>query len=81
MKLEVKLFARAQNIAGADVVTLDVPDDARVGDLRIVLAKQYPALESLIPHLLIAVGNDYADDAASLDGVADVACFPPVSGG
>jgi molybdopterin converting factor subunit 1 len=81
MKLEVKLFARARDIAGADVVTLDVPDDARVGDLRIVLANQYPALESLIPHLLIAVGNDYADDAALLDGVADVACFPPVSGG
>jgi len=81
MKLEVKLFARARDIAGADTVELDIPNDARVADLRTVLAERYPALESLIPHLLIAVENDYADDSTPLDGTADVACFPPVSGG
>jgi sulfur-carrier protein len=81
MKIEVRLFARARDAAGADRVTVDLPAEARVGDLRTALATRFPKLAPLAPSLLVAVGNDYAKDQAILAGDSEIACFPPVSGG
>lgn len=81
MRLSVKLFARARDLAGASQIELEVPDQATVGDLRLALTRNFPALAPLSPILLIAVGTDYADDEMRLPPAADVACFPPVSGG
>ncbi len=81
MKFEVRLFARARDAAGADRVFLDLPETSRVSDLRTALVSQCPALAPLASRLLVAVGNDYADEETVLDPRAEVACFPPVSGG
>ncbi len=81
MKLEVRLFARARDAAGAERVTVDLPAEARVGDLRAALAAEYPRLAPLAPSLLVAVGNEYAGDQAVLGEDFEIACFPPVSGG
>ncbi len=81
MKLDVRLFARARDAAGAECVTVDLPADARVADLRAALAEQSPNLRPLVASLLVAVGTDYAGDGMRLFPQADVACFPPVSGG
>ena len=81
MNVEVKLFARARDVAGAETVTLVVPDSATVADLRAALALKFPEMESLAPNLLVAVGNEYADDQTTLDASKEIACFPPVSGG
>jgi molybdopterin converting factor subunit 1 len=81
MKVEVKLFARARDVAGADTVSVEVPDSAKVADLRAALALMFPELEPLVPNLLVAVDNQYADDETTLDDSTEIACFPPVSGG
>lgn len=81
MKLVVKLFARAKDLAGSDRVTIELPDGATVGDVRTALTAAYPALSPLTSSLLIAVGTDYAQDEQVVSENADVACFPPVSGG
>jgi len=81
MKLDVKLFARAKQIAGSDSVCLELPESARVADIRTALAERFPEMASLVPSLLMAVGTDYADDSMPLDDASEVACFPPVSGG
>ncbi|HXY33932.1 MAG TPA: MoaD/ThiS family protein [Planctomycetaceae bacterium] len=81
MRLDVRLFARAKDAAGAERVTVELPAGARVADLRAALADQSPNLRPLVPCLLVAVGNDYADDGALLSPQSEIACFPPVSGG
>lgn len=81
MKLEVKLFARARDLAGAESVTVELPETASVADLRLALGKQCPALRPLISSLLVAVGTDYAEENTPLEPSAEIACFPPVSGG
>ena len=81
MKVQVRLFARARDLAGNERIDVELPDRASVADLRKALAAQCPSLRSLVPSLLVAIGNEYADDAALLDGSAEIACFPPVSGG
>ena len=81
MKVEVRLFARAKDAAGAERVTVELPPSARVGDLRAALAAEFPRLAPLAPSLLVAVGNDYAADQSVLGEQSEIACFPPVSGG
>jgi sulfur-carrier protein len=81
MKLSVKLFARARDLAGTGTVSLELPDDCRVADMKQTLAACCPDLKPLLPNLLIAVGNEYANDDMSLNSTSEVACFPPVSGG
>ena len=81
MKLSVKLFARAKDLAGAGQVAIELTEPATVGAVRTALTNAYPALAPIASSLLIAVGNDYASDQQALTAASDVACFPPVSGG
>jgi molybdopterin synthase sulfur carrier subunit len=81
MKFDVRLFARARDLAGAERVSVELPEPCTVADLRAQLASQYPRLAPLTPALLIAIGTDYATNETVLPPDADVACFPPVSGG
>ncbi|MFN0055157.1 MAG: MoaD/ThiS family protein [Planctomycetales bacterium] len=81
MNVQVQLFARARDLAGSGCVSLELPDPARVGDLRAALAARIPQLDRLVSSLLVAVGNEYASDDFPLAAGAEVACFPPVSGG
>ena len=81
MKLAVQLFARARDLAGRELVDLELAEGACVADVRTALANQVPQLLPLAQRLLIAVGTDYADDHVTLDANDSIACFPPVSGG
>ncbi|WP_339907293.1 MoaD/ThiS family protein [Symmachiella dynata] len=81
MKLDVRLFAQARDLAGAEHVSVELPDSSTVATLREALAAQFPQLAPLSPNLLIAIGTDYASSETILSPEADIACFPPVSGG
>jgi len=79
--VHVRLFARAKDLAGADSVAVELPAEARVGDLRRRMAQLYPALAGLLQRSALAVNNEFADDAQLLSGTAEIALLPPVSGG
>lgn len=81
MKVSVKLFAWARDLAGMDCVEVEVPSRGRVADLREALGEQLPELRPILANLLVAVGTDYATDETPLGSSGEVACFPPVSGG
>ncbi|MBI5760407.1 MAG: MoaD/ThiS family protein [Planctomycetales bacterium] len=81
MRIAVQLFAKARDLAGASRVELNLPDAARVADVRVALRQRFPQMEPLISSLLVSVGTEYANDQTPLRVGADVACFPPVSGG
>jgi molybdopterin converting factor small subunit len=81
MKLEIKMFARARDLAGAETVEIDLPEQARVSDLRAALGETMPQLRPLLPSLHVAMGTDYATDDTPIDASLEIACFPPVSGG
>jgi molybdopterin converting factor subunit 1 len=79
--LQVRLFARARDLAGADALAVTLPDGATVGDLRRRLATDHPALAGLLGRSAFAVDDEFADDALTLPTQAEVALLPPVSGG
>lgn len=81
MKLNVKLFAVARQLAGSDELGVDLPEGSTVGDLRDRLALEHPDLAPLLPHVLFAVGSEYVTDTKPLAEAMELACIPPVSGG
>ncbi len=81
MKVRVKLFAVAKELAGCDELTLDLPTGATVSDLRAAVAATSPALARIIPHALWAVGAAYASNDTPVNEQSEVALIPPVSGG
>ena len=81
MKITVLLFAAAREIAGAESVELDLPENASVAHARDALLLSLPELAVRRDTLLWAVNNEYAADNRVLHSTDVVACFPPVSGG
>jgi molybdopterin converting factor subunit 1 len=81
MRVQVKLFARARELAGAPSVEIELPDGATVAQLKAELLERSPGLRPLAASLLVAVGSEYASESAEIPPDAEVACFPPVSGG
>lgn len=81
MRVDVRLFARAREIAGAERLQVELPESARIADVRAALGEQVPALRPLLPALLAAVGTEYAGDQTPINPAAEIAFFPPVSGG
>jgi molybdopterin converting factor subunit 1 len=81
LTVRLKLFAAARDLAGRDVLELELPDDATVAMLRRELTSRVPALAPLAPHLMFAVNQQYAGNDATIPPDAEVACIPPVSGG
>ena len=81
MKLTVKLFAAARELAGCGELAIEMPDGADVRTLRSALCDAQPALAELARRSLIAVNEDYATDATQLRDGDTAALIPPVSGG
>ena len=81
MKVSVRLFAVARQLAQTDVVEIELQEGATVADVRAILAQRLPALGAVLPRMLVAVDSDYAVDETMIRPGAEVACIPPVSGG
>lgn len=81
MNVQIRLFAAARDVAGCERIEVQVPDPATVADLRGAISQQYPQLDASIRHSLLAINNQYAEDATIIPANADIAWIPPVSGG
>src|SRR5690606_5781535 len=79
--VSIRLFAAARERAGAETVSIEVPVDACVSDLRRGLGEAIPALQPLVPHLLFARGTVYVRDDDRIGAFDEFVAFPPVSGG
>jgi molybdopterin converting factor small subunit len=81
MKVRVKLFAAAKQLAKTDALVVEVPEGATVSELRAAVIATVPALDKIVAHSLWAVGAEYVSDKVKLTAQSDVALIPPVSGG
>jgi molybdopterin converting factor subunit 1 len=82
MQLTVKLFATIKAKAGASQLTIELGQGrSTVKDLLADISAQYPALESSLKSVLVAVNSEYAFPEQVIQPNDEVALFPPVSGG
>lgn len=81
MKVRVKLFARIRELAGTNEVEIEVEPGASVGQLREILAREYPKWSDMLRRSAIAMNAEFAKDDAAIREGAELAIIPPVSGG
>jgi len=81
MRVRVKLFAVARELAGRSEVEIAVAEGATVADVRQTLAAAVPALAEVLPHTLLAVDAQYANETTVVTEQTELALIPPVSGG
>ena len=79
--IKVLFFATLRDLAGAKSLELDVPAEMTVQGLKDRLARDYPNLKQAMESVLVSINREYAFDEAILSEAAEVAMFPPVSGG
>ena len=81
MRVNIKLFARLRDMAGAAELVRDLEGPATVQTVWDALVAELPALAEFERTLSVAVNADYARMAAEVRDGDEVAFLPPVSGG
>jgi len=79
MKMNVLAFGIAKDIFGGSSVTAELNGNT-TADLKQSLETVYPRLKQLASYM-VAVNNEYAQDAGIITERDEIAVIPPVSGG
>ena len=86
LEISVLLFAGLKEAAGAEQVTVRVPQVSSTEkvSLDLLLAcccRQYPTLQPWMPYVKVAVNCEYSQREKSVGADDEIALLPPVSGG
>jgi len=81
MQIRVLFFATLREIAKTKELELEVPEGTTLQQLKPMLVKRIPALAPALMTSLASVNKEFAFDADEIPPEAEVAFFPPVSGG
>jgi molybdopterin converting factor subunit 1 len=79
--VKLLFFATLRDRAGMRSMELEIPLDLTIQGLKDKLSNEYPNLKESMKSVLITINREYAFDEAVIPQNAEVAMFPPVSGG
>jgi molybdopterin converting factor subunit 1 len=80
-KVKVLFFATLKDKAGVAEAQLDLAEGADVLSLKQALFQKFENLPRAGSSMLVAVNKEYAFDGDLVPNGAEIALFPPVSGG
>jgi len=80
-RIKLLFFATIRDRAGVKSLEMDVPAEMTIGDLKAKLSSELPNLNESMKSVLITINREYAFDEAEIPLNAEIAMFPPVSGG
>ncbi len=77
----VLFFATLRDITGIKETRIEFEPGARIADIKATILEKYPALEPNMDTLITALNHEFAADEDPVPDGAEIAMFPPVSGG
>jgi molybdopterin converting factor subunit 1 len=80
-KIKILLFATLRDYVGAKTIEMEIPANTTITELKALLVKVYPKLAPVQESMMAAINREYAPDEKVLPNNAEIAFFPPVSGG
>lgn len=80
-RVKLLFFATLRDRAGTKSMELDIPADLTIQGLKDKISNEYPSLKQSMSSVLITINREYAFDEAVIPLNAELAMFPPVSGG
>ena len=81
MRFSILFFASLKERAGIQKAELESANPITVLELKHRLSDQFPPITPFLPNCVVAINQQFAFDADSVPDGAEVALFPPVSGG
>jgi molybdopterin synthase catalytic subunit len=79
--IKLLFFATIRDRAGVKSLEMDIPAEMTILELKEKLVGEYPNLKESLHSVLMTINREYAFDEAVVPPNAEIALFPPVSGG
>lgn len=79
--IKVLFFATLRDKTGIKSIELDVTPGATVRTVKDAVIGHFSGIEETINHCLASVNHEYSADETEIPPDAEIAFFPPVSGG
>jgi MoaE-MoaD fusion protein len=79
--ITVLFFATLKERAGTNRTQIELPAGARIKDLKASLLEKFPGLGGYSGAMLVSLNKQFAFDEDEIPPGAEIAIFPPVSGG
>lgn len=81
MNIKVFVFAHLKELIGSGSIDLEIEDEATGSDLLQKLEVSYPPIKKHRKYLKLSMNGEYIDSSVTIQPGAEIAIFPPVSGG
>ena len=81
LTIRVLFFASYKDLVGKRQENLVIPLGTTVARLKHIVSERYPGLARALPSSVVAINHEFASDEQVIAPDAEVALFPPVSGG
>ena len=79
--ITILFFASLRDITGERQIKKIVSPDINIAELKEILMQDYPGLNKYINAMIVSLNHEFADNDVSIPDGAEIAIFPPVSGG
>jgi len=80
-RIKVLFFATLRDRAGIKSLEMEIEPDTTVQSLKGLVVDAYPGLKETMDTVVISINREFAFDDSLVPENAEVAIFPPVSGG
>jgi molybdopterin converting factor subunit 1 len=79
--VKVLFFATLREKTGVRETTVEFQSGANISDIKVLLLEKYPNLKTSMDTIIVAMNHEFAFDENLVPDGAEIAIFPPVSGG
>jgi molybdopterin converting factor subunit 1 len=80
-QISVLFFATLRDLTGERKIVKTIPTDLMISGLKDLLVLDYPSLQSIMNSVIVAMNHEFAFNETVIVANAEIALFPPVSGG
>jgi len=80
-QINVLFFASLRDLTSERMIELSISDSMKIAGLKETLIKRYPQIAPMMDTLIISMNHEFAFDEMEIMDHAEIALFPPVSGG
>jgi molybdopterin synthase catalytic subunit/molybdopterin converting factor small subunit len=77
----VLFFATLRDRTGVREITIDFLQGSQISDIKKIVLENYPAIGPIMDTMIVALNHQFAFDEDIVPNEAEIAMFPPVSGG
>ena len=79
--ITILFFATLKDLIGEKKIEFELEPGTDVAGLKTQLAARFPPVQPALKTVLVSVNKEFAFDQDEIPSGAEVALFPPVSGG